>query len=469
MPVPRTLVALFVICIAIVIGFVAFAWHAAIDPIAAQSQNFSPQLVKRGAALAALGDCITCHTAPSGQAFAGGRAVTTPFGAIYATNITPDADTGIGRWPESAFRRAMREGVDREGRQLYPAFPYDHFTLVNDDDIQALYAYMMTRDPVHATSPANELSFPFNIRPLVAGWKFLFFRQGPYQSDPAQSAQWNRGAYLVDGLAHCGACHSPRNDLGAERKEARFSGGNADGWAAYALDQSAPAPVRWDEKAIAFFLHNGWHPAHGVAHGAMAPVVDDLASIPDSDIAAIATYMKGILGEPSEKQRLAGDALIEQSRQRRFGSKPTPGEIQSVQLPEDDLKPGAVIYQAACASCHNSGRPLPFGGVDLALSTASSAPTPRNIINMVLWGLPAADARHSPIMPGFANVLTDRQLSALITYVRAKFSNRPPWTGINEDIQNARDGVSPVEVYPAPAINPAPMTVGEADRHREAQ
>jgi mono/diheme cytochrome c family protein len=243
MPVFRTLVTLLVVCIAAVIGFVAFAWRSAIDPIAPQSQNFSPEMVARGEKIAMLGDCNICHTAPGGRALAGGLALPTPFGTIYSTNITPDADTGIGRWSEDAFRRAMREGVDREGRQLYPAFPYDHFTLATDEDIAALYAYAMTRDPVRAVAPADDLAFPFNIRPLLAGWKLLFLRQGPYRPDAGQSAAWNRGAYLVEGLAHCGACHAPRNALGAERKRDGFGGGDAEGWNAYALNQASPAPV----------------------------------------------------------------------------------------------------------------------------------------------------------------------------------------------------------------------------------
>jgi mono/diheme cytochrome c family protein len=469
MPVLKTLVALFCICIAVAIGFMAFAWRSAIDPIAVRSQHFPSDLVRRGAALAALGDCNTCHTAPGGRAFAGGRAVATPFGTIYATNITPDAETGIGRWSEAAFRRALHEGVDRAGRQLYPAFPYDHFTLVTDDDVHALYAYVMTRDPVHATAPGNDLAFPFNIRPLLAGWKLLYFRKGRYQPNPQHSAEWNRGAYLVEGLAHCGACHTPRGVLGAEREQDRFGGGDAEGWAAYALDQASPAPVHWNEAALVSYLRNGWHEAHGVAHGPMAAVIDDLGSIPDADIAAIADYMKDIVGTPSEQQRLAGDALVEQSRQRRFGSKHVPKENNSVEAPADAQKPGAILYQAACADCHTGSRPLPFGGLDLALSTGPSAPDPRNVINVVLWGLPAADGRRSPIMPGFANALTDRQLADLIGYVRAKFSNKPPWANIDKDIQDARTGVSPVEVYPAPAIELSRMVAAQAASQHEKQ
>jgi mono/diheme cytochrome c family protein len=466
MPVVRTLVALFFICIAAAVAFFAPAWHAAIDPIAPQAQNFPPDLIRHGATLAALGDCITCHTAPGGRAFAGGLAVPTPFGTIYSTNITPDANTGIGRWSEAAFRRALREGVDRGGRQLYPAFPYDHFTLTTDDDVHALYAYAMTRDPVRAAARPNDLAFPFNIRPLLAGWKLLFFRQGPYRTDPAQSAAWNRGAYLVEGLAHCGACHTPRNALGAEQADNRFGGGEAEGWSAYALNQASPAPVHWDQAALGFYLRNGWHEAHGVALGPMASVLNNLAAMPDADIAAIATYMSGVTGEPNAEQRRSGEALVEQARQRKPGNSPATAVSQTGGQSANSQS-GALIYQAACATCHDSGRPPPFGGIDLALSTAPSAPVARNVINVVLWGLPATDAQHGPIMPGFANVMTDRQVADLVAYLRSRFGNKPPWTAIDKDVADARSGVSPVNVYPAPAIDPNPRPLGQVASQRE--
>src|SRR4051812_18556429 len=200
-------------------AFLALAWRPAIDPVEPPERaSFDPARVTKGAELAAVGDCGRCHTVEGGAAYAGGYPLATPFGTIYATNITPDPETGIGRWSEAAFRRAMREGVDREGRHLYPAFPYDHFTLLTDDDDNALYAYFMTREPVRARTPANDIPFPLNLRVAIAGWKLLFFKPGPYQPDMAKSEAWNHGAYLAEGLAHCGACHTPRNGLGAEKK-----------------------------------------------------------------------------------------------------------------------------------------------------------------------------------------------------------------------------------------------------------
>ena len=222
----------------------AVAWRpaiAAIDPPAPQS--FAPDLIKRGRELAAIGNCNDCHTVRGGKNFAGGLPVPTPFGTIFSSNITPDAETGIGRWSEAAFRRAMRSGVNREGQHLYPTFPYDHFTNVSDEDDRALYAFLMTRQPVRAAARENQLSFPFNQRIAIAGWKLLFLRHDTYQPDSKQSAEWNRGAYLVEGLAHCGACHTPRNALGAERTRAAFAGGDVDDWHAYAINGQSPAPV----------------------------------------------------------------------------------------------------------------------------------------------------------------------------------------------------------------------------------
>src|SRR5215472_14294910 len=202
-------------------AFFAIAWHPAIAAIdSPPRQSFDVSLVKRGRELAALGNCANCHTVRGGKNFAGDLAVPTPFGPVYSSNITPDAATGIGRWSEEAFRRAMRSGVDREGRHLYPTFPYDHFTNVSDEDDRALYAFLMTREPIHAPPRENQLSFPLNQRFVVAGWKLLFLHRDGFQADLARSVEWNRGAYLVEGLAHCGACHTPRNALGAERSTA---------------------------------------------------------------------------------------------------------------------------------------------------------------------------------------------------------------------------------------------------------
>src|SRR5260370_33742611 len=285
------------------------AWRpaiAAIDPPAPQS--FPDDLIQRGRELAAIGNCNDCHTVRGGKNFAGGLPVPTPFGTIFSSNITPDADTGIGRWSEAAFARAMRSGVDREGRHLYPTFPYDHFTNVSDEDDRALYAYLMTREAVHAPARENQLAFPLNQRAVVAGWKLLFLHRGTYQPNPAKSAEWNRGAYLVEGLAHCGACHTPRNALGAERASASFAGGAVDNWQAYALNAQSPSPVPWDAEALFAYLRDGSHPAHGTARRPMAQVVSNLSQVSSNDVHAIATYMADVFGAPTPDRQLQGEA-----------------------------------------------------------------------------------------------------------------------------------------------------------------
>jgi mono/diheme cytochrome c family protein len=236
----RTLALLIVLAIGGIAAFVGWALRPSIPPEPLRTA-FDRAMLARGAELAAIGNCNVCHTRTGGAPYAGGRPIVTPFGTVFATNITPDAETGIGGWSQAAFSRAMREGVSRDGHHLYPAFPYDHMAKMREDDIRAVYAFIMTREPVRAMTPANVLAFPFNVRVLVAGWKLLFLDHRPLQPDPGKDAQWNEGAYLVEGLGHCGACHTPRNALGAERRDQAYAGGETEGWTAPALNAASPA------------------------------------------------------------------------------------------------------------------------------------------------------------------------------------------------------------------------------------
>jgi mono/diheme cytochrome c family protein len=408
---------------------------APIEPVARNS--FDPALVRRGATLAALGDCNTCHTAPGGKAFAGGLAVPTPFGTIFSTNITPEPDTGIGRWSEAAFQRAMREGVDPAGRHLYPAFPYDHFTLVSDDDNRAIYTFLMTRQPVHAQAPRNELMFPLGFRPLLAGWKFLFLHQGPFKPDPSHDETWNRGSYLVEGLGHCGACHTPRNLLGAERSDRVLGGGEAEGWQAFTINAASPSPVPWDADSLYAYLRRGWHGMHGVARGPMEPVTDNLATVSDGDVRAISAFVAFLMGNPSQERRREGETLAGEGEPSGIGSKPQSAGSQTTP-PVASNDPGAAIYAATCAVCHESGRPVPYGGIRLSLSTTINADSPRNLINVILTGVPATPARRAPIMPGFASALNDQKAIALTTYLRSTFSHKAPWNDIPAELRDAR-------------------------------
>jgi len=444
----RVLAALMILLVLGAGAFVAYAWRSAIDPVDPPAQtSFDRALVARGADLAAIGNCNVCHTAPGRQPFAGGLGIPTPFGTIYSTNITPDPETGIGRWSEAAFIRSMREGVDREGRHLYPAFPYDHYTLVSDEDNRALYAYLMTRKSVSATPLTNELSFPFNMRMLLAGWKVLYFRKGPFQPDRARSAEWNRGYYLTEGLSHCGACHTPRNRLGAERKGEYFAGAEVENWTVYPINMNSPAPVPWNADSLTFYLRHGWHEHHGASRGSMAPVTANLGSIPEADVRAIAVYVGEVMGPPSRERIARGEAAL--ATARRESEAPLAMHANSAGV-------GEAIFLSACQGCHDGRRPVPFGGLNLHLSSAVNAPNAQNIINVTLFGLPAARGEPSAIMPAYRGVLNQDQLVALLDYMRERFSDQPAWTDTRERVAATMNGEREVPIYRMDGTTQAP-------------
>jgi mono/diheme cytochrome c family protein len=446
-----------------IIAFFALAWRSEIDPVApVEAATFNTDLVAHGEQLAAVGNCIACHTVPGEKAFAGGLALPTPFGTIYSTNITPDPDTGIGRWSEAAFERALREGVDREGRHLYPAFPYDHYTRITDEDVSALYAYLMTREPVVARALANDLRFPFGFRPLLAGWKLLYLDEGEFEPRADQSAEWNRGAYLAEGLGHCGSCHTPRNQLGAEDPDRHFGGGEAEGWRAYAINEASPAPIPWDGESLAFYLREGWHEHHGVSRGPMAEVTGNLGLLPDEDVNAIALYTASVMGEPSAERRQEAETLLEQVADR-LGIIPATADSMTVPPAPEAESEGAAIYASACAPCHEGRRPLPYGGLNFMLSTAVNSTSPQNIINVVLYGLPAADGEASSVMPGFAGSLSDAEVGALLDYMRDHFSGKPEWENTVELVRATRTGEHKVAIRPSDGIERAPENVGAED------
>jgi mono/diheme cytochrome c family protein len=280
------------------VGFAGISWRPAVAPVSPPApESFAPALIERGAQLAAAGNCAGCHTAPGGSAYSGGLGLETGFGLAYSTNITPEPQTGIGNWSEQAFTRAMRKGVDREGSHLLPAFPYTHFTKLTDGDVKALYAFFMTRPAVIAPDRVNTIKFPANVRALLAGWKLLFFERGVYQNVSGKSQAWNRGAYLAEGIAHCAACHTPRNRLGAEQGKAAYAGAPFEGWLAPPLNAANPAPMPWTQQDLYDDLRTGESEAHGVAAGAMASVVHEgFAKLPDANLKALATYFADVNG-----------------------------------------------------------------------------------------------------------------------------------------------------------------------------
>ncbi|MFG1375952.1 molybdopterin cofactor-binding domain-containing protein [Xanthobacter autotrophicus] len=400
--------------------------RGAIAPIAPPDPaSFSAEMIARGKILAALGDCAVCHTAEGGIANAGGRALHTPFGTIYSTNLTPDVETGIGAWSYAAFERAMREGIGRDGRHLYPAFPYTAFTRINDADMQALYAFLMSQAPVTARPPENRMTFPFNIRPLMAGWNLLFLTPGQLQAEAGQSPQWNRGRYLVEGLGHCGACHTPRNLLGAEKGgAATLAGGVADGWEAPALTALSKAPIPWSEDELYTYLRTGFSRFHGTAAGPMAPVVQELAHLPDADIRAMAVYLASFAG-PASADAAAVAATLEAKAE---------GSLR----PMDSV--GGRLFEGACAACHAPEGPTLFGARPaLALNTNVHAAQPDNLIRVILEGIPAPAAPALGDMPAFRDSLNDAQVADLVRYMRAKFApDAAAWDGLAQTVARLR-------------------------------
>jgi mono/diheme cytochrome c family protein len=441
------LLAAVVAVIAIGFGaFYAWAWNSEIPPANPSAASFDPGIVAKGAQLAAIGDCAVCHTQTGGKPYAGGFPLTTPFGTIYGPNITPDAQTGIGAWSEAAFRRAMRSGVDREGNHLYPAFPYDHFTKATDSDLSAIYAFLMTRDPVQQANRPLALSPPLNWRLFAAGWKLLFLTRGVFQPDPKQSPEWNRGAYLVTGLGHCGACHTPRNAFGAENDD-HFGGGMGEGWLAPALNANSPAPVPWNADQIYAYLRHGFADQHGFAAGPMQPVVHSLRNVPDGALRAIATYVSTLPGpqDPAEVERRTKAALdFARSRDITVAAKPSAEPATTGSAATTQASSGAAIFAGACASCHHSGGTLPVSRpISLGLSTPVNEPDPTNLIRIVLGGIHPLPGDRGPIMPGFAGALTDQQIASLVSYVRSQFSGQSAWPDVAATVSKLRQTPSP--------------------------
>ena len=401
-----------------------FGQRTALAPVAQPIATYSAATLERGRELAALGNCVTCHTSAQGKPNAGGLGIQTPFGTVYSTNLTPDPQTGIGLWSQQAFNRAMREGISRDGHHLYPAFPYTSFTRSTDEDLSALYGWLMSQEPVRQATPETKLAFPFILRPLMAFWNALYLTPGPdakpAQTEVERSPAWLRGEYLVNGLGHCSACHTSRDALGGERSGlAYLSGATVDGWLAPALNARSPSPVAWTETAFYDYLRNGHSAEHGSASGPMAPVIRQLAQVPDTDIAAMAHYLASF--QEQSASVLAAQTYVAQAAAREPML----------------LGPAQRMFQAACASCHHDGDGPRLIGVNisLALSTGMHSAQPDNVIRVILEGIRKPASEQIGFMQGFAKQFDDRQLSELVTYMRSRFApTQPPWQNLEQKI-----------------------------------
>ncbi|OOG44600.1 molybdopterin cofactor-binding domain-containing protein [Polaromonas sp. A23] len=408
-------------------------WRPAIAPVVSGASSiYTAATIERGRQLGAAGDCVVCHTAPGGIPNAGGRAMETPFGKIFTTNLTPDAQTGIGLWSFSAFQRAMREGISRDGHHLYPAFPFTAFAKTSDEDLTALYAYLMAQPAVRSETPATQLAFPFNVRPLMAAWNAMFHDPAPYRVDPTQTVEWNRGAYLVNGLGHCGACHTPRNAFGAERGGKAFlSGAMVDGWEAPALTGLSRAPVPWTSDQLYSYLRTGHSPQHGIAAGPMAPVVKELAALPDGDLRAMAAYLA------SYNEPLAEAQAAERARQAVLSA-----QKASLALPG----PGQRLFNGACASCHHDGDGPTLLGVNvpLALNSKLHSERPDNLIRVILEGIREPVSAKIGFMPAFRHSLDDAQIAELAGYMRSRYApGQAAWKDLPAAVSRLRAAPEP--------------------------
>lgn len=387
-----------------------FSLIGATAAVAQQSPPPDPALIAKGEYLARAGDCIACHTAPEGKLFAGGLPMDTPFGTLYTTNITPDPQTGIGTWTSDQFYRLMHSGRFPDGGLIYPAMPFASYTKVTREDSDAIFAYLRSVPPVKQVNRENDLRFPYNNRSLIIGWRTLFFNEGEYKPDPTKSDEWNRGAYLVEGLGHCGMCHTAINALGGSSESKAFEGGliPMQNWYAPSLTSNKEAGLGdWSIEEITAYLRTGIS-SRGAVYGPMAEVVyDSLQYLNDSDIRAMAVYLKGLSqGSPPVQ---AASPL------------PTAETSLLVSL-------GKPIYDRECATCHGpTGQGMPPNYPPLAGNQSIQMVSAVNAIRMVLNGgfPPGTAGNPRPYgMPPFAQRLSDDDVAAVVTYIRTSWGNR---------------------------------------------
>ena len=359
--------------------------------------------IARGKALATAGDCVACHTASGGQPFAGGLTLQTPFGAIMTANITPDNATGIGKWSADDFARAMHEGRRPGGTYLYPAFPYPYYTKVARADLDAIYAYLRSLAPVENRVNRNTLPFPFNIRMSMIGWNSLFFTPGEFKPDPKRSDEFNRGAYLVEGLGHCGACHTPFNAFGASRDDKYLQGNRIDNWTAPNITNDMQVGLgKWSADDIVQYLKTG-QTRFSLASGPMKDVIENSTSnMPDADLKAIAVYLK----------------------ERGASGPPAPAALAAT---DPRMQVGEAIFVDTCSACHmRSGAGVEHMFPKLAGNVIATQDDPASLIRIIIGGGRAAATETrptAPAMPSLGYRLNDAQIAAVVTYVRNSWGN----------------------------------------------
>ena len=379
------------------------------SPVGVPAELRAADLVARGAYLAKAADCEVCHTAEDGQPYAGGRAFKTQFGTLYSPNITADCETGIGDWSDADFIRAVHKGVAKDGSRLYPAFPYESFTLIADDDVRAIKAYLFSLPPVHAPARTDTLAFPFNRRWLMAFWSALYNPDQRFQPHEDRSPEWNRGAYLVEALAHCGDCHTPRNLAQAPDNRQKFAGAVTQGWRAYNITADQASGIGdWTDDELATYLTTGHAAGRGSASGPMAEAVDvSLNTLSRADIQAIVVYLRSVPAISSPDLP---------------APKPTPASDTPKAMTASFDPRGKQVFEGACASCHSwSGVSLLVDEATLTGNRSVNDRSANNVAQIVLSG----ERRQTPngvvMMPAFGPTYSDAEIAAVANYVVARF------------------------------------------------
>jgi mono/diheme cytochrome c family protein len=385
------------------------------DPTGVPADFTGSGLVARGQYLADAADCLACHTAEDGEAFAGGRPFNTEFGVIYSPNISPDTETGIGSWSDEDFVRALHEGVDEDGEHLYPAFPYAAYTYLTTDDVLAIKAYLFSQPAVRNEPPPNTLRFPYNQRWLMAIWGMLYNPDTRFEPVEDRSPQWNRGAYVVEALGHCGECHTPRTPLQSLDNRRKFGGGFAEGWRAYNLSSDPDSGIgSWSAEDLEQYLKTGRSQNRGSAFGPMAEAVHlSFAKLTDSDLSAIVEYVRSV--PPVETPDLPAPKM----------QPAAPDPLQGA--PADENARGLEIFSASCAGCHGwTGQNQLVPHTTFTGSRAINDPTATNVALAILNGagsLPPSEGDFAT-MPAFGDVLSDDDVAAVANYVVARFGAR---------------------------------------------
>ena len=387
---------------------VSLAAYGGPSPTGVPADLRSADLVTRGRYLTAAADCEICHTRPGGQPFAGGLAFETPFGVMYSPNITADADTGIGSYSDADFLHAIHDGVGKGGKRLYPAFPYESYTLLTDEDALAIKAYLFSLPKVRSAPPSNELLFPFNQRWLMAFWSFFYNPGERFEPREDRSPDWNRGAYLAEALAHCGDCHTPRNLGQALNNRHKFAGAVAGGWRAFNITPDSETGIgQWSDDDLFAYLHTGHASGHGAADGAMGDVFDvSLRGLTVADVRALVAYVRSV---PSVRAR--GFAAV---------NKAPASEVPESLVAESDAR-GRRVFEGACASCHGwSGESLLSNYATLVGDRAVNDASAINVAHVVLAG----DRGREPqglSMPAFGAAYSDTEIAAVANYVVGRF------------------------------------------------